>query len=107
MGRRADQAHAPDGAELLHAVHQQVVLVLRNVLDAHVVHVVDGRPQAHGVGNVAGACLELVGNGLEHRLLEGHVGNHVAAALPRGHVLQHLALAPHHANAGGPENLVA
>ena len=41
-------------------------------------------PQAHGVGDVAGACLELVGDGLEHRLLEGDIGNHVAAALPGG-----------------------
>ncbi|MPN54308.1 hypothetical protein SDC9_201978 [bioreactor metagenome] len=44
---------------------------------------------------------------MEQRLLEGHVGNHVAAALPGRHLLQDRLLAVNHADAGRPEDLVA
>jgi hypothetical protein len=97
---RADQAR-PGTVTALGGVHQQVMLVAGDVLDADPLHVVDRRAQAHGVGDVAGAGLEAGRGAVVEGALEGDVGNHVAATLPGRHVFENVALAVHHADAGG------
>ena len=44
---------------MVRGVFQQRVLVGGDVVQADALHVIDGRTQAHGIGNIARASLEL------------------------------------------------
>ena len=69
--------------------------------------IVQCRAQADGIGDIAGAGLEARWRPVVLGVLEGHVGDHVAAALPGRRFLQHVAAAVHGADAGRAEHLVA
>ena len=90
----------------MRGVFQQRVLVGGDVVQADALHVIDGRTQAHGIGNIARARLETVRHALVDGALERHVGDHVAAALPRRQLLQQVRLAIHGADARRAEHFM-
>ena len=71
------------------------------------VDVVDRRAEADGLGDRAGAGLELPGQVVPGRVGEVDDLDHVAAAEPRAHLLERLALAVEDADAGRAVGLVA
>ena len=83
------------------------MLVTRDIGDANAIEIIDGRAQANGIGNVAGACFKALRRRLVEGLLEGDILNHVAAALPGRHRVQDLGLSINNANSCRREDLVA
>ena len=71
-------------------VIQQVVLVSRDVLDPDLREVVERGAEADRARDVRRARLELVGQDVVRRLLEGDRADHVAAALVGRHRLEQL-----------------
>ena len=107
LERRADQAHAGNGLQLVRRVFQQRVLIGGDVVQADALHVIDGRTQAHGIGDIARARLETVRHALVDGTLERNVGDHVAAALPWRQLLQQVRLAIYGAYARRAEHFMA
>src|SRR5439155_13464103 len=77
-----------------------------HVVKPKLVDIVDGRAQPDGCGDVGRSRLELVGNDVVNRLLEGDRADHVAASLVRRHGFKQPGFAVEHADAGGAKNLV-
>src|ERR1700731_1105303 len=83
FGCGAHQADTRDVGQPRSRVVQQRALVRGDALQAQPLDVPQRLSEADGVGDVAGAGLELAGRPLIQRAFQRHVGDHVAAALPR------------------------
>ncbi len=83
------------------------MLVGRDALDAQPLHVAQRLGKPDGVGDVAGAGLELGRRPLIQRTFRRDVGDHVAAALPRRRLGQRFLGAVEHADSGGAVDLVS
>ena len=86
----ADQADAVDVGQSRSGVLEQCMLVGRDAFDANPFDVAQRLAETDGVGDVAGARLELVGRPLIQRAFQRDVGDHVAAALPRRRLLERV-----------------
>ena len=102
----ADQSHPGNVGQQRSGVLQQCVLVGRDPLDADLLDVAQRLAEPDGVGDVAGAGLELVRQPLVQRAFQGDVGDHVAAALPGRGLRERFLGAVEHADSGGAEDLV-
>ena len=104
---RADQSHPGNVGQQGSGVLEQCMLVGRDPLDAVLLDVTQRLTERNGVGDVAGAGLELVGQPLLQRAFQGEVGDHVAATLPGRRFLEGFLGAVEHADSGGSEDLVS
>ena len=68
--------------------------------------VVDGRPEADGLGDRLGAGLELPRDVVGREAVEAHVADHLAAAEERRHLLEQRLAGPERADAGRAAHLV-
>ncbi len=105
--RRPDDAQARNCRERLRRVGQQVPLVRLDRGKAQGRDVVERRAEGDSARDVRRAGLELVGQVVERRLLEGDGADHVAAALVRRHRLEERRLSVEHADARRTVDLVA
>ena len=103
----SEDAHAGYGAETVHGIAGEAVLVGADVVHAQPLDVVDGCGQTVGGDIVGGACLKLEGRALEGGMLKADVLYHLATALIGRQAVEPLFLAVEHADAGGTVHLVA
>ena len=82
------------------------MLVGRDAVDARPLDIAQRFPEPDGVGDVAGAGLELARRPLIQRAFQGHIGDHVAAALPRWRLGKRFLGPVEHADPGGAVDLV-
>mmetsp|Transcript_26854 Transcript_26854/g.70588 ORF Transcript_26854/g.70588 Transcript_26854/m.70588 type:complete len:280 (+) Transcript_26854:978-1817(+) len=83
------------------------MLVLRNVVHAHISQEVAGSSQPDALGDGGRAGLEAAGGVGEGRPLQEDLVDHLPSSLPRRHVPQHLAAAVQESHARRPAHLVA
>jgi hypothetical protein len=102
-----DDAQAGDLGEAVEHVGGERLLVSAYAVHVQRGQVVHGRAQAGGLGDRGGASLELVRELVPGGSLEVDRGDHVSARHERLHLLEDLGAAVQHADAGGPERLVA
>src|SRR6185369_14312682 len=95
-----DLEHAP------RRVGEQLVLVGGDAVETDRGHVVDGSAESDHARDVGRARLELVGQLVVGRLLEGDGQDHVPAALPGRHGLEQGLAAVEHADTGRAVDLV-
>ena len=103
----ADDAQAVDPVQFLGGVRQQFGLAGFHVRHAQRVQVVHGRAQPDETGDVGRAGFEPVRRVVEHRAVEAHFLDHLAAADEGRHGLQVFLARPQRAGAGGAAHLVA
>jgi len=104
--RTTEQPQAGNGEQQRRGIGQQILLRPLDRMHADPLHVLQGRGQTHGVGDVAGTGLEALGRILVKVALKGDVADHVAAPLPGGHGTQQIPLGVENADAGGSVDLV-
>ena len=107
VGSLADESHAGDAGQLLHAVACEVVLMGGDAVDTDALDIVDGHSQSAGGDIVGCAGLELQRRALEGGVRETHRVDHLAAALIGWHLVEPPLLAVEDADARGAVHLVA
>ncbi len=85
----------------------RLVLVARDIGDAHAIQVIDRRAQTDRISDVVCTGFKALRRRLIERLLEGNVLDHVAYTLPWRHVVQHLGPPIQHADSGWGKDLVS
>ena len=105
--RCSDDVQSRDASEFVCGMHEQFMLVARDVVHANPIQIVDSSAKANGVSDVSSARLEALRRLLVDGLLEGYVLNHVSTTLPRWHVFENFRLAVDNTDACRREDLVA
>ena len=87
-------------------IMKERMLILPDIVNADLVHIIQGRPESHSIRDVGSTRFELRRRIAVGRLFKCDVANHIASALPRRQHLLHFAASVYGSNARWAEDLM-